>query len=48
MSGAFNKYCMSYEPDCLNNGLRKFYLKASAMTKNDIVLCDIWAKALER
>jgi hypothetical protein len=28
----FNKYCMSYEPDCLNKGFRNFYLKASAMT----------------
>jgi len=23
--GCFNKYCMSYEPECLNNGFRKFY-----------------------
>ena len=47
-SGAFNMYCMSYEPDCLNRGMRKFYLKASAMTKNDIILCDVWAKMLEK
>lgn len=30
--GCFNKYCMSYEPECLNKGLRKFYIKAAAMT----------------
>lgn len=44
--GCFNKYCMSYEPDCLNKGLVKFYLKASAMTHNDIILCDVWARTL--
>ncbi|CDW74092.1 UNKNOWN [Stylonychia lemnae] len=44
--GCFNKYCMSYEPECLNNGFRKFYLKASAMTQNDIIMCDTWAKSL--
>ena len=46
--GCFNKYCMSYEPDCLNKGLIKFYLKASAMTHNDIILCDAWARTLIR
>lgn len=44
--GCFNKYCMSYEADCLNPGFRKFYIKAAAMTRNDIDLCDIWAKTL--
>jgi len=44
--GTFNKYCNAYEPDCLNPGLRKFYTKASDMTKNDIILCDAWAKSL--
>jgi hypothetical protein len=47
MFGTFNKYCMSFEPELLNNGLRKFYLYASAMTKNDIILCDVWAKMLK-
>ena len=44
--GCFNKYCMSYEPECLNPGFRKFYLKAADMQKNDIILCDAWAKTL--
>ena len=44
--GCFNKYCMSYEPECLNPGLRKFYIKAAAMTQNDLILCDAWAKTL--
>lgn len=39
--GCFNKYCMTFEPELLNKELRKFYLKASAMTKNDIILCDV-------
>ena len=42
----FNKYCLSYEQDCLNPGLSKFYIKASDMTKNDLIMCDIWAKSL--
>ena len=45
--GCFNKYCMSYEPDCLNKGLRKFYLKAADMSRNDIILCDAWATRLK-
>jgi len=44
--GCFNKYCMSYEPECLNNGFRKFYQNASNMTLNDKILCDSWAKSL--
>lgn len=42
----FNKYCMSYEGDCLNPSFRRFYLKAADMTKNDVLLCDLWAKRL--
>jgi hypothetical protein len=45
--GTFNKYCMSFEPYCLTNSFRNFYIKAAAMTKADIVLCDIWAKKME-
>lgn len=44
--GCFNKYCMSYEPDCLNNGFRKFYIRAADMTENDLIMCDIWTKTL--
>ena len=44
----FNKYCMSYEPECLNKGFRNFYLKAANMSKNDILLCDAWAKSLAK
>jgi hypothetical protein len=46
-AATFNKYCMSYEPECLNNGFRKFYLKAAAMTYNDIKLTEVWAKMLK-
>ena len=46
--GCFNKYCMSYEPECLNNSFRNFYIKASAMTKNDLIVCDIWAETLRK
>lgn len=45
--GCFNKYCMSFEPDCLNNSFRKFYLKASCMTPNDVELCNIWAEMVK-
>ena len=47
LCGTFNKYCMSYEPYCLAPSFRKFYINAASMTKNDIILCDIWAKMLE-
>lgn len=46
-ASSFTMYCMGWEPDCLNNSFRKFYLKASAMTTNDIILCDVWAKMLK-
>lgn len=38
---------MGLEPDCMNNSFRRFYMKASAMTKNDALLCDVWAKMLK-
>ena len=46
ISGTFNKYCMSYEPDNLAPSIRKFYLNASAMTKADIRMCEIQAQML--
>jgi hypothetical protein len=48
IGGTFNKYCMSFEPDCLTPSFRNFYQKAAAMTKNDIKLCDIWSKMVEQ
>ena len=47
VSATFNMYCMGWEPDCMNNSFRRFYMKASAMTKNDALLCDVWAKMLK-
>lgn len=47
IAGTFNKYCMSFEPYCLNDSFRKFYIRAAAMTKVDVQLCDIWAKMVE-
>jgi hypothetical protein len=44
---SFTLYCMAWEPDTMNNSLRKFYLKGSSMTQNDIILCDTWAKMLK-
>ena len=44
MSASFCKYCMAIETDCLGSAMRKFYLKASAMTTNDIILCEVWNK----
>jgi hypothetical protein len=37
---------MSYEPECLSKGMVKFFFRVSAMTPNDGILCDIWAKML--
>jgi hypothetical protein len=45
--GAFNKYCMSFEPECLNPGFRSFYHKYSGMTRNDTELCGLWTQRLE-
>ena len=41
--GCFTKYCMSCEPECLNDGFRGFYHKYSKMTRNDTDLCTVWA-----
>ena len=48
ISGTFNKYCMSFEPDCLAPSIRNFYTKASLMTKEDIRLCEIWAEMVKK
>jgi hypothetical protein len=45
-SSTFTMYCMAWEQDCLEPSFKKFYLKASAMTPNDIILCDVWNKML--
>ncbi len=44
--GTFNKYCNAYEPENLNPSFRKFYNRAADMSKNDLILCDAWAKSL--
>ena len=43
-AGTFTMYCMAWEPELLNVPFRKFYQRAAAMTTNDIILCDVWAK----
>lgn len=43
LMGCFNKYCMSFEPELLNDSFRGFYHKYSAMTRNDTELCGLWA-----
>jgi hypothetical protein len=40
--GCFNKYLMSYEPECLNPSFRAFYWKYSQQTRNDFELCGLW------
>lgn len=47
MGCTFTKYCMAWEPECLNGPFKKFYLKAANMTYNDIKLCDTWAEMLK-
>ena len=42
----FNQYTVSYEADVMNPSWVKFQHKFSRMTKNDILLCDLWAKSL--
>lgn len=46
VQATFTKYCMSYEPELLNAGFKKMYLKTGNMTKNEIILCDIWERML--
>jgi hypothetical protein len=45
--GTFLKYCMSYETDCLDPAFAKFYATASAVTKNDLKLIEIWNLSLK-
>ena len=40
--GCFNKYLMSYEPECLNPSFRAFYWTYSQMTRNDFDLLQLW------
>ncbi|CDW79410.1 UNKNOWN [Stylonychia lemnae] len=42
----FNQYTVSYEADVMNPTFLKFQHRFSQMTKNDILLCDLWAKSL--
>ena len=46
LGSTFTMYCMAWEPECLSDSFRKFYLRVSSMTKNDVMLTDIWAKML--
>jgi ribosomal protein L20 len=45
--GCFNKYLMSFEPECLSSSFRSFYHKYSAMTKNDTDFCALWIQRME-
>ena len=42
----FLQSCMGLQQDILNLGLFKFYKKWSIMTKNDLLLADVWKKML--
>jgi hypothetical protein len=43
LMGTFTKYCMSYEPECLNESFRGFYHRYSAMSDNDTEFCTLWS-----
>ena len=42
LSATFNKYCMAIETDCLGPTMLKFYTKAADLTKNDLLLIQVW------